>query len=454
LELARRPFYSALIALTSRVTGMTAAHGAYVLNTGLFAVLVLGYAALVETLGAPVPGGRPALWMAAFVVLLYPALNGFRSFVAADVGYWACYVWSLAWFMHHAETGQRRSLSMWALAALAALLFSLEALVFLVLIPAWEWARGGGRGGGARVKKVLVVLAGIAVLVVYALWQQAWQSGAPAGGLLRHPLHHLVHAGHETVQGLRFKLEGLRSVFLDQFSRHYDAVALLTTVALLSLAAVVRALGLVYAAVAAGSWLGARRMLPSVVRYWWGVFLTTSVVLLLVPAFTRFQVTPREAMTAALTVSAIIPLGLDRARRLRSSGESHWRWLLPAVLVLVLVSGAAGLYRHRDHTELRQAGLWLRSVAPPGRSVYSNSRVVVYYSGLRGNRPESRYTWQEAMRMVWSNEWRRYDYLAVVIDHAKAYRRGILIRDIQTTPLKVFANSAGDRVLIFSRHHQ
>ncbi|MGA8260792.1 MAG: hypothetical protein WB783_11310, partial [Arenicellales bacterium] len=42
LELARRPFYSALIALTSRVTGMTAAHGAYVLNTGLFAVLVLG----------------------------------------------------------------------------------------------------------------------------------------------------------------------------------------------------------------------------------------------------------------------------------------------------------------------------------------------------------------------------------------------------------------------------
>jgi hypothetical protein len=86
--------------------------------------------------------------------------------------------------------------------------------------------------------------------------------------------------------------------------------------------------------------------------------------------------------------------------------------------------------------------------------VYSNSPVVVYYSDLQGNRPESRYTWQEAMRMVWSNGWRRYDYLALAIDHSHAYRRRILMRDIHMRPVKVFTNGAGDRVLIFSRHHK
>lgn len=453
LNTARRPVYSVLAAVISRLTGMSVGHSAYALNAVLFAVLVLGYVALAETLGARTPGGRLLHWLAAFVVLLFPALNRFRSFITADVGYWAFYVWSLAWFMSYAAAPRRLSLWMWALAGLAALLFGLQALVYLCIVPLWWWAREAGTGGRARVLKALVVLGGIVLIVGYALWQQAWESGAPAGELLRHPAQHFSHASQQAEQALRFKLEGLRRLFLDRFSRHYDAVALLTTVVILSGVAVVRALGLLYAALTGYAWMTSKRMLPAATRYWWGAFVTLSLVLLLVPAMTRFEVSARNAMTAALSVLAIVPLALERLRRLGMQGQGKRRWLLPIALGLVLASGVAGLDLHANRLEWREAGLWLRATAAPGSSLYSNSRVVVYYSGLDGYRPGSGYTWQEAMRTVWSGHWRKYDYLAVVIPHSRAYRRRILMRDIRTRPVKVFTSPAGDRVLIFRPRH-
>lgn len=447
LNAGDQPFYSALVALLGRLMGMSPGYSAYALNAFLFALLVVGFAVLVDTLGATLAGGRPAPWTAAVVVLLFPSLNGFRPFVTGDVGYWACYVWGLAWFMHHAAAPGRRSFAMWALATSAALLFRLEALVFLVVVPLWWLAERDG-AARARLWKALVVIVALGVVAVYALWRHAWQSPTPAGGLLHHPLDHLAASARDAEEALRFKLLGLRSVFLDRYSRHYDAVALLTTLALLSASAVVKALGVLYAALAGYAWLNLRNMLRAAVRHWWGVFVVLSLTLLMVPAFTEFSVARRGAMTAALTIAAAVPFALERLRRL---GAEHGgrRWALPAALLLVLAVGIAGLDLPGGRTELREAGLWLRATAEPGSRLYSNSPIVVYYSGLDGYRPDSGYTWQQAMRTVWTGRWRRYDYLAVAIPGSKAYRVQILMRKMDSSPARTFTGADGGRVLVF-----
>jgi len=450
MQTAGNPVYALLVAAVSRLTGMNVGHGAYLLNAGLCALLVLGFVALVNTLGAAVPGGRPSPWMAAAVALLFPALNGVRSFVTADVGYWAFYIWSLAWFLHWAAARDRSSLWMWAASGSAALLFGLEAIVFLLIVPAWWWSRTGRR---ARVRGFAVVVAGIGLVACYAVWHHTWQSGLPGTRLLRHPAYDLAAGLQDVAQGLRFKLEGLRSAFLNQFSSRYDALALLTTFAVLVITALVKALGPVYAALSVYAWVALKRMLPAVVRYWWGVFAFLAVVVMLAPAFTEFEVTRRDAMIAALTLSAAIPLVLERLRRLRMDARDELRWVLPLVLALVVLTGIRGLDLRTHHGELRAAGLWLRATAASGSSLYSNSPVIDYYSGLKGYRPASGYTWQEAMRTVWSGQWRDHDYLALEIPHDKAYREGILTRDIKRRPVTVFSDQAGDRVLVFKRRH-
>lgn len=444
MEVAGQPLYALLAAAISGVTGMTAAHGFYALNAGLLALLAVGFVALVSALG----GGRRAQMLAALLILLFPTLNAFRAPISGDAGYWVFYVWSLAYFMHHAATRDRRSLAGWALAGLAALLFAVEALVFLLLVPLWLFVQTGP-GGGRRVLKWLAVAAAGGVLLVYALWEQAWHSQLPVDQLLRHPVAQLDDGWQELGRALRFRREALREGFLDQYSQNYDDAALVTTLLVTGAAGLVKSLGLVYSGLAGYALAVSRRVLAVEQRYWWAVFAVLSTLLLLAPALTSFVVDEREAMTAALTVLAIVPLALERSWRNRSTRAGCRRWLLPLALVLVVGTGVNGLDLRGQHDHLREAGLWLRAAAAPDSSLYSNSRIIVYYSGLDEEHRRTDYSWQAAMAAVWQDRWRDFDYFVVAIDARNAHREGHLMRRIDSGPVKTFSSDNGDRVLIF-----
>lgn len=448
LEAGEQPVYAMLAAVLSRVTGMSAAHGLYALTAGFFALLVVGFVVLASILG----GSRRAGLLAALLVLLLPALNGLRPLVSADPGYWAFYVWSLAYFIHYAASRERRSLAGWALATLAASLFAVEALVFLLVVPLWLLVHGAA-GGRGRLLRLLVLAAGSAVLLGCALWVQVRPGGATAGQLLLHPVDLLAEGWREMGRALDFKLEALRGGFLDQYSRDYDHAALAATLLVLCVGGLVKALGFVYSILAGCALAVIGRSLAVRQRYWWGVFAVLSGLLLLVPALTRFAVDARDAMPAALTLLAIVPPALAGLWRSRSHGSRRRQWLLPVALVLslalVIGAGVKGLDLRGQPMHLREAGLWLRAAAAPESSLYSNSRIIVYYSGLDGYRPGSDYSWQEAMTTVWRGQWRDHDYLALVITAGNEHREGILMRKLDVEPVKTFVGGDGDRVLIF-----
>lgn len=444
MELADQPLYSLFAAAVSRVTGMSAASSLYALNAGFYALLAIGFVALVSVLG----GGRRARLLAAMLVLLFPALNGLRADISSDSGYWAFYVWSLAYFMHHAASRDRRTLAGWMLAGLAALAFAVESLVFLLTVPLWLYVhdKTGGRG---RVIKALAVAAVGTVLLGYALWEQVWHSHVPVGRLLLHPVDHLAGGWHEMGRALGFKLESLRGEFLNQYSEGYDGAALVATLLVLCAAGLIKGLGLVYSTLGGYALAVSRQALTTEQRYWWAVFALVSTLLLLVPALTLFAVEERDAMTAALTILAIVPPALERLLQNWRRSPGFRCWLLPVVLALVVGSGVKGLDLRSEQMHLREAGLWLRATAPPESSLYSNNRILVYYSGLNGYRPRADYTWQEAMATVWYDRWRDFQYLALVISAENSHREGILMHRIDIEPVKTFSNDAGDQVLIF-----
>lgn len=445
LELAGQPLYSLFAAAISRVTGVSAAHGFYALNAALVALLAVGFVVVVSAMG----GGRRTQWLAALLILLFPALNELRSPISGDAGYWAFYVWGLAYFMRYAATRDHRSLAGWGLAALIALLFAVEVLVFLLLVPMWLHVQDHKPGGSRRALKWLVVAAGGLVLLVYALWEQAWHSQVPVDSLLRHPVEQLADGWHELGRALRFRLEALQESFLDHFSQNYDEAALAATLLVTCAVGLINGLGPVYSALAGYALTVSRSVLAVEQRYWWAVFVVVSTLLLLGPALTSFVVEKRDAMTAALTLLAIVPAALERLWQNRSTQLGYRRWLLPLALVLVIGSGINGLDLRGQHYHLRDAGLWLRAAAAPDSSLYSNSEIVVYYSGLDGYRPRADYSWREAMATVWQDRWRDFDYFVVAIDGGNAHRESVLMRRIDIDPVMTFSSDAGDRVLVF-----
>lgn len=446
VEAGGQPVYALLAAGLSRLTGMSAAYSGYALNAGFFALLAVGFMVLAAALG----GGRPAQLAAVLVVLLFPSLNGFRAGIMGDAAYWAGYIWSLGYFMHYAAAPGRRRLGAWAVVTLAASLFAIQALVFLFLIPLWLYACGDGRYRGAR--KTAALAAGAAVILCYLLWTQALQSDGSAARLLLHPLERLSESWQELARAWRFRLEGLRRGFLDQYSQGYDNAALLATLLVASAAGLVKTLGLVYTVVAGGVLAVSRRILSATPGYWWRVFAVLSAALLPVPALVGFALDERDAMIAALTILAVVPAALERLWLDRGEGRGRRRWalpVLPVLLVLLLGAGINGLDLRTGDYYLREAGLWLRANAAPGSGLYSNSGVVAYYSGLEGTPPADGYAWREAMNTIQRGAWRDHDYLALRIEQSNAHREGILRRDIDLEPVGTFSNNAGDRVLIF-----
>ena len=91
------PFYSALIALMSYLTGLGVEPAAHLLDALLFALMVWAFINVVAELG----GDRKTLVAAALVVLLAPQLNEHRSDIFRDNGYWAFYLLSLWLFIKY-----------------------------------------------------------------------------------------------------------------------------------------------------------------------------------------------------------------------------------------------------------------------------------------------------------------------------------------------------------------
>ena len=90
-------FYPLLMAIVGKLTGLSLELSAHVLNAGFTALTVVTFISLVRELG----GSRSVVMAAAILVLLFPGLNEYRSFVIRDAGYIAFYTLALLLFVRN-----------------------------------------------------------------------------------------------------------------------------------------------------------------------------------------------------------------------------------------------------------------------------------------------------------------------------------------------------------------
>ena len=93
----RWPFYSFMIAGLSNFTGISNELTAYILNAILILILIISYLSIVKLLG----GDHRVLIIAVLVILLFPGINRYRSFINRDFGYLAFYMLSIFIFFRH-----------------------------------------------------------------------------------------------------------------------------------------------------------------------------------------------------------------------------------------------------------------------------------------------------------------------------------------------------------------
>ena len=442
IEIYRWPLYAWLISMVQQAVGIGSDSAAYVLNTLLYAITVWSFIAIVRTFNA----NNRTLWWAAVFVLALPSLNGYRSFVIRDIGFWAFYLLGLlAFFQFQLQPTWVRALS-WGMAMAVATLFRIEGVVFLLLLPAvvlWRpkrnWKRALARFAQLHTVAFAVLLGGLA-------WFGATGVQRLSGRLFE-PLLWLELFGKQLTSGLDEKAELLAQYLLNSYSDDFALPGVLVILLLILVTHVVKGLSLLGVVATAYTWIHHAVPVSAETRRSLMWLIALNIAVLIVFVTQQFFLTGRYVIALALTLALYVPFGLNRIyeqwRGARNQPQAKKKWLFPLATLLVVAMVVDSLWSFGSSGRyLKEAGEWLQANTATDARIYSTNAIISYYAG-KGNATRENDSSVADLRL--DGDVRTYDYLAVVVK-----RKDVMPKALAETPMiRSFSNKRNDRVLIF-----
>lgn len=430
------PFYGILIALVHGLSGLGFEQSANLLNTLLLMLVCVAFVRVYEAIA----GSEARLWVAALLILSLPVLNDYRDFVIRGYGFWAFLLLALHGFIRYSRSPGLLPALQWQLCLVAAILFRLEGIAFLVLGPLCLLLFADTRRrlpvDLLRLNGLFILLAAGGVLALLLSGQLQLPDAAEVP-------NQLGYASPAAVLGA-LDAEAQAFVARNRFMHSVEEARLILAAGLFTLVLVKVATnaGLTFIAVWAwGVWRKWLRLSRESHIVLW--FAAIGLLTLVVVAGKFFFLSSRYTVPTVLLLSLISFQYVDALfRRLADRRLGKWQ-VLAGVVVLALfldgvISGGAGKHN------IREAGTWLAAgAAPPGRIACNEARLRFY--------ADNRCDWLEidgADPGAAIAELRAagYTHLLLWVDRKQAPLRAALDADTGLALEKEFRNRRGDSV--------
>lgn len=393
------PFYSFFIALTAKLFFLNLETAAYLLNAFFVISLTLAFASIVGELSN---NNRRIILIAMVVILFFPSITKYRSFIIRDFGYLSCYLWSLYFIVKFCSSLQKQHLVGWLCFAVLSCLFRFEGIVFLLIAPYFLLLFTATRMPHRRVilgsLSISIFVVSIAVLYWY----------------VNDKYDALMEVGNANGESL----QDLSDLFFSNVRERFGADANYFGVLAINLWNVfyelVRRMAIFYFAFSIYAYVTNIALTSRLVRRVWLVFVITNLVVLVgFSLFNNFLVS-RYTMATALTLLLLAPFAIDKL--LDSLGKANLakRSALIFMIVLLGLASLEGLDVRTNKLHIKTAGLWLNNNAEPGASLYSNNRLIVHYSGL-GSKSilNTLFSTPQMWTHIKTNQIRTFDYIAI-----------------------------------------
>lgn len=126
------PFYSLTIASTHYLTSLSIHHSAQLLNVIYFAITTYAFTAIIQQCG-----GKQQQLIAGALIFLSAQymIGGVLEMLMRDEGFWAFFLLSLVFIMRFYQHHQLQDALLWQVMIILAVLFRIEAMLYLVLLP-------------------------------------------------------------------------------------------------------------------------------------------------------------------------------------------------------------------------------------------------------------------------------------------------------------------------------
>lgn len=126
------PFYSLLIAATHQLSSLSIHHAAQLLNVVFFAIATYAFTNIILLCG-----GKQQQLVAGGLIFLSAqyVIGGVLEMLMRDEGFWAFFLTSLVFFIRYHQWHHLRDALLWQIAIIFAVLFRIEAILYLILLP-------------------------------------------------------------------------------------------------------------------------------------------------------------------------------------------------------------------------------------------------------------------------------------------------------------------------------
>ena len=400
------PYYALFIALTSKLFFVDIENAAYLLNTLFLISLTLAFVSLVSELSG---NNRRIVFIAALVILLFPSINKYRSFIIRDFGYLSCYLWSLYFIFRFCSTLNKNHLIGWLLFAALSCLFRFEGIVFLLIAPYFLLLFSS-----TKIPHRQTILVSLSVLIVILSSALVfWYVDDKYASMIKMA----KHTG-EDVHGLAdLFLANIRDRLADQEASAWNyTVVILSNIGMVFYE-LIRRMAVLYFFFTVYAYVKRLTLGGALFKKIWLVYVFTNLVVLIVFSLYNNFLVSRYTLATALTLLLLAPFAMDYfIDRAKAGGTLAKGSALFIGLLLVLIS-LDRLNLSTDKMYLKSAGQWLAENAAPEAKIYSNNKLVIYYAdrGAGANLDEL-YTLDRLVDLFKTWQLRHYDYVAFDAD--------------------------------------
>ncbi|MDA3972330.1 MAG: glycosyltransferase family 39 protein [Desulfobulbaceae bacterium] len=437
-------FFSWLIMLVSKVTGLGLEMATYVLIASFSALLTYSFISILTLLTA---NRRILLW-GALVIVFHPELIEAKHQILRDHGFWAFYMLGLYHFLRFYQTPSWQDSLLWAVWMGIGFLFRFEGLVLLCGLPLVLFIRpcwSMREKMTCFLQANVVSLLGISGLAVFVFMQGGLAFILPK---FAHPLDYF----NSLVAGVTGGLDAKAEVVAQQVLSHYADEFALPIVLLAPLVIIGgKILGGVTPIYAVLLGLGCRVR----ERVEWGILAAPllwagllHICIYLLFTYAMFFIQGRYVIPLVLLLLLLVPFVFESLVvqwQERGAGVSLKKAGLGLVAVLILVNFLEGVVSTSDSKMyIKDAGVWLSENIDADASLFSNNGKVVYYSGRFSDSKKGRFGLDEK----WFATPPSRDFYALWLKRRSSPGYGAVIEKFGP-PLKEFSSDKKHRVLIY-----
>jgi len=441
----RWPFLSILIAVIHHITGFSLTFSGHALIAFFYAGITCTFISLTRDLG----GSNRTLILALLVIIIFPTLNDYRSYITRDAGFWLFTLLSLQQLLRFAIQNNLKHALGWLLFTIAAIGFRTEAIFFAALAPI-ALLSDKELSFKERIKKTSFIfcLLGCVAAVAFGIILSTPELSAKFRVVME--LFNL----DAFFQNLLFNFNNT----LNQFSaiaenRHFaedSPIIFISGLIALVPYTILHALTISYLVFLC--WPDRKKSTPFArQRIYLLTYLLGIASYLTLYSFNKYFLTDRYALIAALILMLAVPFYIEAAWEQQQNSQRNFSWKKLIIILLLLYPALDSLVSSGSSKQyIASATDWVKDNKPVNSHLLTNEKHIAVLGAncfkdcVAKTLPELR---QKANS-------KKFDLIAVKVRHKKkeeAKKISSLIASSDWTLVKSFSNEKEDKVLILSR---